>query len=371
MIEPRIFSFPLIVLAAIAVAVEGTWAPGVPHHPAFLLTVLLLMFSVGFAAAADWKNRSYRALCSHLGLFFVLFGGFFGAADSMDAQMKLFRGHGEHIAFNAEGDAIVLPFSVSLDEFSIEYYEDGVSPRQYTSSLTIDGKKFETSVNHPCRHKGYRFHQSGYDTEYGEYSVLKIVRDPWMPFTVIGALLLAAAILSGLKSTWGSWKVPAIALALAVAFTLVSVANISFGTLAPALRSLWFIPHLIIYMLAYALLAIAAVTGIISLFTAKIPSGLPSRLLSTSSFLLLAGMLCGAVWAAQAWGNYWAWDAKECWAAATWLLTLAGTHIPHCRHKLRTLFIVLAFIAMQITWYGVNYLPASGRSLHTYNQSTY
>lgn len=137
----------------------------------------------------------------------------------------------------------------------------------------------------------------------------------------------------------------------------------------PALRSLWFVPHLIIYMLAYAILAISVITGIVTLFSEKIPSGLPSRLLATSSSLLLAGMICGAVWAQQAWGSYWTWDAKECWAAATWLLSLAGTHLPGSGRKNRLLFTVLAFIAMQMTWYGVNFLPSSGQSLHTYNQT--
>ena len=50
-------------------------------------------------------------------------------------------------------------------------------------------------------------------------------------------------------------------------------------------------------------------------------------LLQTSSCLLLIGMLCGAVWAKQAWGDYWTWDPKECWAMATWMLTLIGMHL--------------------------------------------
>ena len=77
-------------------------------------------------------------------------------------------------------------------------------------------------------------------------------------------------------------------------------------------------------------------------------------------------MLCGAVWAKQAWGDYWTWDPKECWAAATWLLTLAGTHLP--KKNLKLAFAVIAFLAMQMTWYGVNHLPPSSNSLHTYNQ---
>lgn len=369
LLTSRAFSVTLIVLAVVSTAVEGTWGLGIPRHWAFLAIILTLLFSLGFNVLADWKRKSCCSLFSHLGLFLILLGGFLGAADRTDAQLKLFPGCEERLAFDTGGNAVLLPFSISLDEFSIDYYEDGTSPRQYSSRLTIDGKEYDVSVNHPCRYKGYRFYQSGYDAEYGRYSVLKIVRDPWLPVSLIGVLLLAAAILMNLKSTWGSWKALAAAIILAAVFTLVSVAKISFSTLMPALRSLWFVPHLIIYMLAYAILAISVITGIVTLFSEKIPSGLPSRLLATSSSLLLAGMICGAVWAQQAWGSYWTWDTKECWAAATWLLSLAGTHLPGSGRKNRLLFTVLAFIAMQMTWYGVNFLPSSGQSLHTYNQT--
>lgn len=369
LLTSRVFSVILLVLAAVSTAVEGTWGLGIPRHWAFLAIVLPLLFSLGFNVLADWKRKSCCSLFSHLGLFLILLGGFLGAADRTDAQLKLFPGCEERLAFDTGGNAVLLPFSISLDEFSIDYYEDGTSPRQYSSRLTIDGKEYDVSVNHPCRYKGYRFYQSGYDADYGRYSVLKIVRDPWLPVSLIGVLLLAAAVLLNLKSTWGSWKALAAAMILAAVFTLVSVAKISFSTLMPALRSLWFVPHLIIYMLAYAILAISVITGIVTLFSEKIPSGLPSRLLATSSSLLLAGMICGAVWAQQAWGSYWTWDTKECWAAATWLLSLAGTHLPGSGRKNRLLFTVLAFIAMQMTWYGVNFLPSSGQSLHTYNQT--
>lgn len=200
----------------------------------------------------------------------------------------------------------------------------------------------------------------------GSYSVLKIVRDPWLPVVALGVLLLLLGALLGLKAVWSNWKVLASALVLAVVFAIVSVARISFSTLPPALRSLWFVPHLIVYMLAYSILALTVIAGVASFFTAKVPVDLPGKLLSTASSLLLIGMLCGAVWAKQAWGDYWTWDAKECWAAVTWMLTLAGTHVP--KKNLRLTFAVMAFLAMQMTWYGVNHLPSSSHSLHTYNQ---
>ena len=100
-------------------------------------------------------------------------------------------------------------------------------------------------------------------------------------------------------------------------------------------------------------------------------------LLQTSSCLLLIGMLCGAVWAKQAWGDYWTWDPKECWAMATWMLTLIGMHLktksdnPKVQKTMLVLllvFVLLSFAAMQMTWYGVNYLPSAELSLHTYGR---
>lgn len=360
---------PVILLAVstVLVAVEGTWGYELHHHWTFVPVVVILLLLLGMAVAGDLRTRSICSLMSHLGMFLVLSGGLSGALFRTDVQMETFTdGGGSRTAFDRNGYVVTLPFSISLQDFRIDTYDDGTSPKQYTSTLDIDGRTMQTSVNHPCRYRGYRIYQSGYDFDGGVSSVLKIVRDPLLPVVALGAILLALAALLSLKTVWNSWKMPVAAVALAAAFAVLSIARINLGKLVPALRSLWFIPHLIVYMLAYSILAMAVIAGIARLFSQKVPEALPGKLLSTASSLLLAGMLCGAAWAQQAWGDYWTWDTKECWAAATWLLTLAGMHIPKKRAVLA--FTILAFLAMQMTWYGVNYLPSSSRSLHTYNQ---
>lgn len=362
-------SVVLIILASLFIAVEGTWGPCLYHHWTFVVLLLLTILSLGFTSLADMKKKSYYALMSHAGLFLVLMGGVFGSSDCTDAHIKLYSdGSEEHMAYDKCKGVTPLPFSLSLKEFKTDYYEDGTSPMQYTSTLLIDGKEHRTSVNHPCRHDGYRFYQSGFEAATGSYSIIEIVRDPWLPVVALGALLLAVSAFLNLKLTWRSWKILAAALALAVIFGLISVSRIKFGTLAPALRSMWFLPHLIVYMLAYSLMALSLIAAVASLMSDRVPVHLSGRLLSTASSLMLIGMLCGAAWAKQAWGSYWTWDPKECWAAVTWLLTLAGSHIS--KKRLNLLFTMLAFLSIQITWYGVNYLPSSSQSLHTYNQQT-
>ncbi len=454
----------LLVLFAIVNAIEGTWALGLQHSWTMYIIVLLLLFSLGLAITHKVQKTASKALCLptrkeraqlwlrkmpflllHSGVFLVLFGGFFGAPDKEDGQVLLEYGKPTHIAYQANGEMLPLSFDIQIDTFYINYYLDGRSPKQFTTRFTIHeigetvdeeakikderlnssdsetlGTKvispsscvlhpssqatLTTAVNHPCAWRGYHFYQSNYDPLRGEYSVLKVVCDPWIGFVWVGIALLTIGACWQMtrqwKAHWGWWLAVG---AVTIIFTVITLAKINFGTLMPALRSAWFIPHIGVYMIAYSLLAVASVLGIVVLIKHRRRrclacdrivkrsdseavgqpkavlqrSGLLMGLLQTSSCLLLIGMLCGAVWAKQAWGDYWTWDPKECWALATWMLTLIGMHLktksdnPKVQKTMLVLlvvFVLLSFAAMQMTWYGVNYLPSAELSLHTYGR---
>jgi len=417
----RWLSGGILAVMAVLLAIEGTWKVNIHLSWPFLTLVVVMMLALAATVVSaiwrgadrgdrkgtgrgDWRGadrgdrkgadrgdrrgadrgdrkgagnygnagngkKSGAFVLSHLGFLVIVFGWFCGAPSYSQGQMIVGKTDGFHIACTVDGMAMPVPFDVKLKDFSIDYYGDGVSPKQYTSTLEIDGKTLSTSVNHPCRYKGYLIYQSDYDRVNGEYSVLKLVRDPWLPIVYLGMILLALAAVMEMRKTWHSKAVLPVVILLAAAFAAISLARINFGTLMPALRSLWFIPHLIIYMLAYSVMAISLISGIISLFSKKVSPELAKKLLATSSSLLIIGMLCGAAWAKAAWGDYWTWDAKENWAAVTWLLTLIGTHIPSGKKNIRLVIMVaLSFLAMQVTWYGVNYLPAAKYSMHTYNK---
>lgn len=367
----------LMALATAVIAVEGTWGGTLFHTLPFVVLMLAMMLTLGHTALTNASHKWLSAaFMSHAGLLCLMVGALFGAPDVKDAHLIAYRGSEEHLAYDANNHLVPLPFTTELTDFSIDYYADGHSPKQFTSTLRIDGATtLQTSVNHPAYYNGWYIYQSGYDQQHQQYSILKLVRDPWLPLVYLGMVLLAFGAVLQVRSTWHSRRVLPIAIALAVVFTALSLARINLGTLVPALRSLWFVPHLIIYMLAYSLLAIASVACVVSLCGSRVKPDFARKLLSTSSALLLVGMLCGAAWAKAAWGQYWTWDAKECWAAATWFITLIGMHLPARSSQASgskrdwplMLCIWLAFLAMQITWYGVNYLPAAARSLHTYN----
>lgn len=141
-------------------------------------------------------------------------------------------------------------------------------------------------------------------------------------------------------------------------------------TLVPALQSIWFIPHVSIYMFAYGILACTFLLAVAGLFNKKCLYFEPlDNLVYIGTGLLFLGLITGAVWAKQAWGNFWEWDPKETWAAMTCAVYLVYIHLRFTRlSKSRLLYavVIAGFILLQMCWYGYQYLPASQGSMHIY-----
>ena len=152
-------------------------------------------------------------------------------------------------------------------------------------------------------------------------------------------------------------------------------------TLMPALQSAWFVPHVTVYMFSYSLFGVAFLLGVAALWqhTGRfLPAA--DRLVGIGFFFLTMGMLSGCLWAKQAWGNYWSWDPKETWAAATWCTYLIYIHLRPMREKRERrkhritgrdawacVWLIAGFLLLQMCWYGVNFLPGAVGSLHSYS----
>ena len=154
--------------------------------------------------------------------------------------------------------------------------------------------------------------------------------------------------------------------------------------LMPALQSPWFVPHVIVYMFAYALLGAVTLYAIwlwlrmsrVAGASRTMPSPEEMRrcdvMVRIGWAFLTFGMVMGALWAKAAWGDWWSWDPKETWAFTTWLGYLGYLHLrkrPPFKGDVRVAFAVLVvcFLLLQMCWWGVNYLPAArGVSVHTY-----
>lgn len=166
---------------------------------------------------------------------------------------------------------------------------------------------------------------------------------------------------------------------LASVFLLINIfkPEIHSKALMPALQSPWFAPHVIVYMMAYAMMGAAFVVAVYLLFVRKKVGSydnemqMVDNMVNISYAFLTLGMLMGALWAKEAWGHYWSWDPKETWAAITWLSYLVYIHYRQTKKgkpKLALCMIVITFCLLQMCWWGVNYLPsAQGVSVHTYS----
>ena len=142
--------------------------------------------------------------------------------------------------------------------------------------------------------------------------------------------------------------------------------------LMPALQSAWFMPHVAVYMFSYALLGVATLMALYHLVKRddRVLTAV-ENLLGGGVALFTIGMLTGALWAKQARGEYWSWDAKEAWAAATWFIYLGAIHLRLMRPRATKAFcllLVVGFLSLQMCWYGVNHLPSASKSVHSYNQ---
>lgn len=144
----------------------------------------------------------------------------------------------------------------------------------------------------------------------------------------------------------------------------------------PALQSPWFVPHVLAYMIGYALAAVAFVLTMTRLVRDRIMHQpelsryrVASRAIVRLSFPFMTfGMLSGALWAEQAWGAYWSWDQKETWALITWMLYVLYLHCL-ARKSLERIaepVQILAFIALLTTFFLVNLLPKLSSVLHSY-----
>lgn len=181
--------------------------------------------------------------------------------------------------------------------------------------------------------------------------------------------------------TWKRWGYKwflSYSIGLAVLFLFINYTHPETyeKTLMPALQSPWFVPHVIVYIFSYALLAAASLVAVKGLYEYYFTSfeartlGLADNLVYVGFSFLTLGLLFGALWAKEAWGHYWTWDPKETWAFLTWLGYLIYMHFRYYQPKkikapLWTLS--LAFVVLLICWFGINYLPSAQNSVHVYS----
>jgi cytochrome c-type biogenesis protein CcsB len=152
--------------------------------------------------------------------------------------------------------------------------------------------------------------------------------------------------------------------------------------LVPVLaHTYWLSVHVMTVMLSYSAFAIAMVLGHVMLLVELVfrrqrvdlltsLSKLLYKTLQVGILFLAAGIIFGAIWANESWGRYWGWDPKETWSLITFFVYLAIIHARFAgwlRHFGLAASAILGFLAVVMTYYGVNFILAAG--MHAYGFS--
>ena len=158
--------------------------------------------------------------------------------------------------------------------------------------------------------------------------------------------------------------------------SMLAGSNSQLTPLMPVLQSPLLSVHVMTVMCAYAIFALQVLLGIQALLlmrkhrhSAQLDkiTALSQLMLYPAVFLLAVGIFLGAVWANVSWGNYWSWDPKESWALVTLMVYAVPLHkasLAIFRHpRFYHIYIVVAFLAVLITYFGVNYLLGG---MHSY-----
>lgn len=149
----------------------------------------------------------------------------------------------------------------------------------------------------------------------------------------------------------------------------------------PVLQSPLLSVHVSVIMMAFALLSLTFVCGLMALLLRAMRGsrapGLGAQLAALHALsqlfyypamaALAVGIFVGAVWANVSWGTYWSWDAKEVWALITFMVYAVaahGTSLPLMRRSMPWhVFMVAAFATILMTYFGVNYFLGG---MHSY-----
>jgi cytochrome c-type biogenesis protein CcsB len=185
--------------------------------------------------------------------------------------------------------------------------------------------------------------------------------------------------------------VPAALLALGCMGYALSKWDAEIVKLPPALQSPWFVPHVMVYFVGYAAVAIAFTLAIIQLLAPRVSlvqkllsvragtimsgkpldvEGMSYELVRFGFALLTIGLLVGSVWAKSAWGDFWVWDPKENWSLVTWLVYGGYLHLRRVRGwkgDKGAWLLIAGFAVVMFTYLGMHILPTAEESAHVYS----
>ncbi len=202
-------------------------------HKNVFFRILLFAIAVNVIAGTI-KRFTFRIaqigfVLTHLGLIIIIIGASISSFTSKRGLLMIDEGMVKNyfIIFkespnvSREGkmpafDRFLLPFSVKLIKFSIDYYYNSYIPSDYKSIVEIidtsDNFTYEIRMNKPLKHKGFELFQSDFVLGSGNsgknVSILSVNYDPGKNISFIGFIVLAVGVVNLflLKNFWNNFE---------------------------------------------------------------------------------------------------------------------------------------------------------------------
>ncbi len=184
---------------SLAVGISGnrelvsTWifAAVILYFQTVLLFVILRGWRAQTATGARLGAVRWRFLLNHAGILLAVSSAFWGAPDTDVLRVRAIRDLPVREVFAMDGTMEWLPFAITLEEFNIETYSNGV-PSMYEARVNVDGDDVVLEVNKPYNVSfGKDLYLVGFDNmNDGDSCILQVVYEPWRYAALAGVVMM-------------------------------------------------------------------------------------------------------------------------------------------------------------------------------------
>lgn len=195
----------IIIMMAAATVIEKLYGTSQAFRLIYHNPVFIALWAVTAVSGIIYliKRRTIRkpaVFFLHIALVLILVGALVTMLSGKQGRMHIRKGETTSQWVSDEGFRQILPFSLTLKEFSIEYYEGSRAASDYSSTVRLDDPDAGVSATHTIsmnnilKYHGYRFYQASYDED-GQGSLLSVSHDPWgVGITYTGYILLLISL---------------------------------------------------------------------------------------------------------------------------------------------------------------------------------
>lgn len=165
-----------------------------------LWAALAVVAAVYIVLRKNKSNVCTSVLLVHASFLVILLGAFTSWNMAESGTIHLRQNETTSTMKDEEGKTKELGFEVSLKNFNVVNYPGTDAPMDYVTTLTANTQEIKVSMNNIGSFNGYRFIQSGYDSDM-QGTTLGVYHDPWgIGITYTGYALLFISLIATMAS---------------------------------------------------------------------------------------------------------------------------------------------------------------------------